>query len=83
MKARIMSNPIPKPDDLVEALAKIEHSQWMHWSQAVRAEVNTATRDKWQRSWVSYEELPEELKDADRVWARKVVTLLHQRQVIP
>jgi hypothetical protein len=78
-----MSNPIPNPDDLVEALAKIEHTQWMHWSQAVAAEVNTMTRDKWQRSWVDYADLTEELKEADRVWARKVVMLLRQRQLIP
>jgi hypothetical protein len=78
-----MSNPNPSPDDLVEALAEIEHTQWMHWSQAVAAEVNTTTRDKWQRSWVAYAELTEELKEADRVWARRVVTLLRQHQLIP
>ena len=55
----------------------------MHWSQAVAVDVTTATRDKWQRSWVDYAELTEELKEADRVWARKVVTLLRQRQLIP
>jgi hypothetical protein len=78
-----MSNSSPQLEELVEALAEIEHTQWMHWSQAVAAEVNTATRDKWQRSWVGYAELSEELKEADRVWARKVVTLLRQRQLIP
>ena len=83
MKARLMSIPIPKAEDLVEALAKIEHEQWMHWSQAVAADVNAPTREKWQRSWVDYAELTEELKEADRVWARKVVTLLRQRKLIP
>ena len=78
-----MSNLIPNPDDLVEALARIEHEQWMHWSQAVAADVTAATRDKWQRSWVNYAELTEVLKEADRVWARKVVTLLSQRLLIP
>jgi hypothetical protein len=38
--------------------------------------------DKWQRSWVDYAELTDELKELDRVWARKVVTLLHQRKLI-
>lgn len=78
-----MSNPIPNPDDLVEALAKIEHEQWMHWSQAVAADVTAATRDKWQCSWVDYAELTDDLKEADRVWARKVLTLLCQRSLIP
>jgi len=70
-------------DDLVEALAEIEHAQWMHWSQAVAADVTATTRHKWQRSWVDYAELTDDLKEADRVWARKVVMLLRQRKLIP
>ncbi|MEK7780909.1 MAG: hypothetical protein AAB370_05350 [Verrucomicrobiota bacterium] len=83
MKARVMSNPIPDPDDLVEALAEIEHAQWLHWSQAVASNVAVPTSDKWQRSWVDYAELTDDLKEADRVWARKVLTLLRQRSLIP
>jgi hypothetical protein len=82
MKASAMNNPSRDPDDLVELLAKIEHVQWMHWSQAVAAEVSTRTRAKWQRSWVDYAELSEELKEVDRIWARNVVMLLRQRQLI-
>ena len=73
-------NPI---DDLVEALAEIEHEQWMHWSQSVAAEVTEATKVKWQRSWADYVKLADDLKEADRMWARKVVTLLRQRKLIP
>lgn len=78
-----MSNPNTNPEELIEALARIEHEQWMHWSQAVAADVTAATRVKWQRSWVDYAELTVDLKEADRVWARKVVALLRQRQLIP
>jgi hypothetical protein len=70
-------------EELIEALAEIEHEQWMHWSQAVAGDVSHATRNKWQRSWVVYDELTEELKETDRVWARKVVELLRQRSLIP
>ena len=69
-------------DDLVEALAKIEHDQWLHWSQAVSAQVPDAVRAKWQNSWVDYDKLTDEVKEADRVWARKVVTLLRERKLI-
>ena len=75
--------PPNSKDDLIEALAAIEHEQWMHWSQAAAADVTGATRAKWQRSWTNYAALPDDLKEADRVWARKVVTLLRQRQLIP
>jgi len=70
------------PDDLVEALAELEHQQWMHWSKAVAPEVADATRQKWQSSWCDYSNLTEEAKEADRVWARKVVALVRERQLI-
>jgi hypothetical protein len=78
-----MNKPPPKTaHGLLEALAEIEHAQWIHWSQHVAADVPIATREEWQCSWVDYSELTEELKEADRVWARKVVSLLRQRQLI-
>lgn len=69
-------------DDLIEALAEIEHEQWMHWSRTVASEVTDATRGKWKRSWVNYDELTDDLKEADRVWARKVVGLLRERGLL-
>ena len=69
-------------DALIEALAEIEHEQWLHWSQAVAGDVPELTRARWERSWVGYETLREELKEADRIWARKVVALLRKHQVI-
>jgi len=78
-----MNTPMPRPtDDLVEALAEIEHEQWMHWSQAVAPKVLTGIAENWQKSWVDYTELTEELKEADRVWARKVMALLRERRLI-
>lgn len=76
------NTPLNPTNDLVEALAEIEHEQWSHWSHAVAAEVAAGTRAKWQRSWVDYAELTNDMKEADRVWARKVVTLLRQRKLI-
>lgn len=78
-----MNKPAPNPtDDLVEALAEIEHEQWMHWSQAVAPKVFSGISNNWRSSWVDYAELTEDLKEADRVWARKVMTLLRKRKLI-
>jgi hypothetical protein len=78
-----MNVPLPKPDtDLIEALAEIEHEQWVHWSRTVAADVTEASQAKWQRSWTDYSALPDDLKEADRVWAHKVITLLRQRRLI-
>lgn len=79
-----MNDTQPNPsDDLIEALARIEHEPWMHWSQAVAADIADATRVKWRRSWVDCAELTDDLKEADRAWTRKVVTLLRQHELIP
>jgi hypothetical protein len=78
-----MNKPPPSPiNDLVEALAEIEHQQWMHWSQAVAAHVPPMTREKWKASWVDYNTLTDDVKEVDRVWARKVVALLQQRRLV-
>ena len=69
-------------EDLIETLARVEHEQWMHWSQTVAAEVPAATREKWRHSWVPYQDLTDELKEADRVWARKVLAVLRTHQLI-
>ena len=68
--------------ELIEALAEIEHEQWIHWSQTMAAKVPASIHAQWQNSWVPYGELSEKLKEADRVWARKVVKLLRRRQLI-
>ena len=69
-------------DELVEELATLEHEQWMHWSQAVAAKVPAVTRERWRQCWVNYAELPDEMKEFDRTWARKVAALLRERNWI-
>lgn len=59
---------------LVEIIAAIEHDQWVFWSQAVAHEIlNLDRKKRWEKSWVPYGELSEEMKEHDRVWARKVI----------
>ncbi len=60
-----------------EALAALEHDQWMAWSKSLAAaEPLSAERvERWQRLWVPYADLSEQEKDADRVWAEKVLAL--------
>ncbi len=78
-----MTKPLPSAtDNLVEALAKIEHQQWMHWSHAVALQVSPTVRGKWKASWMDYNKLTDDVKEADRVWARKVMTLLRRRRLI-
>jgi hypothetical protein len=64
------------PDHLLEKLAELEHEQWVFWSRGVAGEVSEERRQRWQRWWVPYAQLPEEIKEDDLVWARKVLALL-------
>jgi hypothetical protein len=65
-------------DDVLERLAELEHEQWCAWSRAVAAEVSPERRLRWQECWVEYAQLPEEVKEQDRVWARKVLALVNR-----
>lgn len=61
---------------LLERLAALEHEQWVTWARAVASEVDPERRRRWQQYWVPYAELPEEAKEMDRAWARRVLELL-------
>jgi len=61
--------------DLLEKLAKLEHKQWMTWSKATAREVHQTRRSRWEKYWVPYKDLSEEVKEHDRKWARKILEL--------
>lgn len=62
-------------DNIREELAKLEHQQWMHWSQYVAEnhDIPKDLRAKWEENWKPYEELTEKEKDKDRKWADKAI----------
>lgn len=60
-------------DYYLEELAAIEHDQWVEWSKSVASEVSEERRKRWEKYWVPYHELSEEVKEQDRVYARKVL----------
>lgn len=65
-------------DDLVERLAALEHEQWMEWAQAIQREepISLERARRWQGHYVPYADLPEQVKEQDRVYARKVVAVI-------
>jgi len=62
----------------IEKLAALEHEQWMAWSKdIVKTEsIRYGRLERWQKLWIPYEQLTEEQKEQDRVWARKVIDIL-------
>lgn len=65
-------------DPVVEALAAIEHEQWVQWSQEIAATemISDERRERWKRLWVPYDQLSEEDKTSDREYACKVIDRL-------
>lgn len=62
---------------LLEYVAHLEHEQWMTWAKTLMESepgLSTSRFQRWQTLMVPYQELPEEMKEFDREWARKVLT---------
>ena len=73
----------------LEELAELEHEQWMAWTKGLAkrmGEINTLNPDcyeaflnslveRWKKNWKPYAELPEVVKEQDRLWAKKALEL--------
>ena len=53
---------------LIEKLAEVEHYQWMHWRKYIEVKHNLPKSE----CLKPYEELTEDEKEEDRIWARAV-----------
>lgn len=73
-----MAENLRKSNELIEALAALEHDQWIAWSKTVAHEVSDDRRKRWETYWVPYSDLDEETKEKDREWARKVAEIITQ-----
>lgn len=68
----------------LERLAALEHEQWATWAGGIlnREPISYKTRDRWELLIrLPYRSLPEVHKEADRIWARKVLELLYRERV--
>lgn len=73
-----------KEDQLIEQLAELEHDQWVEWSLELseKEELSKERVDRWRmHCWKPYEDLSEPLKEFDRAWARKVISILKRNGV--
>jgi len=65
-------------DEVIEELAALEHDQWVAWSKEIAKTEPISLRRlaRWKKFWVPYAELPDDVKEFDRIWARKVHEIL-------
>lgn len=71
-----------KIDTMLEVLAEIEHIQWMEWAQSLMDNENISQelRARWAKLMIPYKDLSEESKEQDRVYARKVLSIVSSIQ---
>ena len=78
-------------EKVLEELAELEHEQWMKWSKTIidnflkdslsgtdacKVRDNVLKKHQsWLKYWKPYWELSEEVKEEDRIWARKVLII--------
>ena len=62
----------------LEKLSELVHVLWMRWSKSLaRTEKLSPSRLKrWEKCWVPYDALSEEMKELDRKAARKIIRLV-------
>ena len=73
-----------REEELLEALASLEHDRWSGW-ELYRAKVaSEESVARWRRQRETpYAELSEKEKESDRIEARKTVELLKRFGVLP
>jgi hypothetical protein len=68
---------------LIETLAELEHQQWIEGFSKPLAKEESLSPERmcrWRRFWnTPYSQLPEEVKEMDRVWARKAIGKITER----
>lgn len=66
--------------ELLEELAELEHEQWITWASdiAKKEKLSPERLARWNKYLIPYHDLPEDVKEHDRKWARKVLTSLHK-----
>lgn len=74
-----------KESNLLEKLVALEHIQWMSWAKNIIKNENLSKTSikKWESYFIPYEELPDEIKELDRNYARKILELINSEEQIP
>ena len=67
--------------DEIEILAEIEHVQWEEWSKDISSKESLSTErvERWKTYWKVYNELPHEVKEQDRKYAKIVLDRLKEK----
>ena len=73
-----------KKDKLLEEISELEHKQWMEWAKTILKEedISEEREKRWKKDFKDYKDLPEDVKEFDREWARKVIKILEKNGIL-
>ena len=66
----------------IETISSEIHSMWMSWAKKIVQEENISKEriKRWEKEcFLPYEELSEEMKELDRKFARKIITITNEK----
>ena len=67
--------------EMIKKLAELEHEQWCFWSKDIASTgLNDLRLERWKKLWIPYNELPEEMKREDRLWAERVLKVFRRER---
>jgi hypothetical protein len=69
-------------EEIIESLAELEHEQWIQWASTIMQteKISDGRIARWKDCFKPYAELSEEMKEHDRVWAKKALAILRKAQ---
>ena len=69
---------INSSENVIEKLAALEHDQWVQWANSLMQSEDLSEEriQRWIPYMVPYSELEDDVKEHDRKWARKALTIV-------
>ena len=66
--------------ELLEKLSTLEHEQWVSWAQEILKKecISDETKTRWEKYFIPYSDLSESIKNQDRFFAEKALTLFKE-----
>ena len=67
-----------KTKALRDRLADLEHEQWMSWAKSILTteQISAKRKERWVKCFIPYDELSDEMKEHDLVWADRVLAIV-------
>jgi hypothetical protein len=69
---------------MLDKLAQLEHEQWMEWSKTIseKEKLSPDRVERWRTFWIPYADLPENIKEMDKSWARRALAIFIEGGVV-